>query len=185
MDEGYEVVVSRGYRTLTESSYIADADETVRDVHIPLNVGEKQKINGMIFGGLKRCSYPIQKFSSDSERAFASLLETDTINNKWFKPTRDQFQISYRDSNGSTAMYEPDFVAETADCKYIFEPKQQSAMTDPNVIAKRDAAVAWCKYASDHELKNYGKPWVYVLIPHTAIVPSATLKGLIQQWTVS
>lgn len=67
----------------------------------------------MIFGGLKRCSYPIQKFSSDSERAFASLLESDTIKNKWFKPTRDQFQITYRDTNGSTAMYEPDFVIET------------------------------------------------------------------------
>lgn len=181
-DEGYDVVVSRGYQTFTDATYAADGNEKLRNVHQPLATGERDRIGGMLFGGFERCSYPVQKFSSDSERMFASLLEKDTDVKKWFKPTRDQFAISYRDSNGSTAMYEPDFVVETDTHKYIVEPKQSSMMADPNVLAKKSAAVTWCENATKHELSNGGKAWAYVLVPHTAILPSATLKGLVQQY---
>lgn len=181
-DEGYEVTVSRGYQTFTDTSYSADGDEKLRNVHQPLATGERDRIGGMLFGGFERCSYPVQKFSSDSERMFASLLEKDLDTKKWFKPTRDQFAISYRDANGSTATYEPDFVVETATHKYIIEPKQASLMNDPNVQAKKSAAVTWCQNATEHELKNAGKAWSYVLVPHTAILPSATLSGLVQQY---
>jgi T5orf172 domain len=101
---------------------------------------------------------------------------------KWFKPTRDQFTISYRDVNGNTANYEPDFVVETNTQKFIIEPKQASLMTDANVLAKKNSAVKWCENASKYEQSNGGKPWMYVLVPHTAILPSATLKGLVQQY---
>jgi type III restriction enzyme len=183
VDEGYEVLVSRGYQTLASCSYVASGDEKVRNIHQPLVPGEKDKIGSMVFGGFKRCLYPIQKFGSDSERAFASLLENDTTNNKWFKPSREQFQINYRSQGGATLQYEPDFVVETDDRKYLFEPKQQSEMNDPDVLAKAAAAVEWCKNASKHESKHaHGKPWSYVLIPHTSILPSATIKGLVQQF---
>ncbi len=181
-DEGYDVVVSRGYQTFTDTSYTADGNEKLRDVHQPLATGERDRIAGMVFGGFERCSYPVQKFSSDSERMFASLLEKDKDVKKWFKPTREQFAISYRDSNGSTAMYEPDFVVETATHKIIIEPKQAGLMTDANVLAKKSAAVTWCEHATKHEQSNGGKAWMYVLVPHTAILPSATLKGLVQQY---
>lgn len=181
-DEGYEVTVSRGYQTFTDTSYSADGNEKLRNVHQPLATGERDRIGGMLFGGFERCSYPVQKFSSDSERMFASLLEKDLDAVKWFKPTRDQFTISYRDASGSTATYEPDFVVETATHKYIVEPKQASLINDANVQAKKSAAVTWCQNATEHELKNGGKAWVYVLVPHTAILPSATLKGLVQQY---
>jgi type III restriction enzyme len=185
VDEGYEVVVSKGYQILKDFSYAISGDEKERDVHIPLMIGEKDKIAGMIFGGFKKCSYPKQKFSSDTERAFASMLERDPSIIKWFKPTREQFQIRYRKTCGSTSHYEPDFVVETNDTKYIFEPKQQSLIEDPDVLAKSSAATAWCQNATTHELKHTdsnGKPWVYVLIPHTAITASSTIKGLIQQF---
>jgi type III restriction enzyme len=181
-DEGYEVTVSRGYQTFTDTSYSADGNEKLRNVHQPLATGERDRIGGMLFGGFERCSYPVQKFSSDSERMFASLLEKDLDAMKWFKPTRDQFAISYRDASGSTATYEPDFVVETNTHKYIVEPKQASLVNDPNVQAKKSAAVTWCDNATKHELSNGGKAWVYVLVPHTAILPSATLKGLVQQY---
>ena len=181
-DEGYEVTVSRGYQTFTDTSYSADGNEKLRNVHQPLATGERDRIGGMLFGGFERCSYPVQKFSSDSERMFASLLEKDLDAVKWFKPTRDQFAISYRDASGSTATYEPDFVVETATHKYIVEPKQASLINDANVQAKKSAAVTWCQNATEHELKNGGKTWAYVLVPHTAILPSATLKGLVQQY---
>ena len=54
--------------------------------------------------------------------------------------------------------------------------------TDPNVLAKKSAAVTWCENATKHEQSNGGKAWAYVLVPHTAILPSATLKGLVQQY---
>jgi len=181
-DDGYDVVVSRGYQTFTDTSYTADGNEKLRNVHQALATGERDRITGMVFGGFERCSYPIQKFSSDSERMFASLLEKDADVKKWFKPTRDQFAISYRDTNGSTAMYEPDFVVETNTHKFIVEPKQASLVNDPNVQAKKSAAVTWCENATKHELSNGGKAWAYVLVPHTAILPSATLKGLVQQY---
>ena len=181
-DEGYEVTVSRGYQTFTDTSYSADGDEKLRNVHQPLATGERDRIGGMLFGGFERCSYPVQKFSSDSERAFASLLEKDLDVKKWFKPTRDQFSISYRDASGTTANYEPDFVVETATHKYIIEPKQASMMDDANVLAKKSAAVTWCQNATAHEVKNGGKEWAYILIPHTAILPSATLSGLVKQY---
>jgi type III restriction enzyme len=181
-DEGYEVTVSRGYQTFTDTSYSADGNEKLRNVHQPLATGERDRIGGMLFGGFERCSYPVQKFSSDSERMFASLLEKDLDAVKWFKPTRDQFAISYRDASGSTATYEPDFVVETATHKYIVEPKQASLINDPNVQAKKSAAVTWCQNATEHELKNGGKAWAYVLVPHTAILPSATLSGLVKQY---
>lgn len=181
-DEGYEITVSRGYQTFADTSYSADGNEKLRNVHQPLVTGERDRIGGMLFGGFERCSYPVQKFSSDSERIFASLLEKDLDVKKWFKPTRDQFAISYRDANGSTATYEPDFVVETATCKYIVEPKQASLINDLNVQAKKSAAVTWCQNATEHELKNGGKAWAYVLVPHTAILPSATLIGLVKQY---
>ena len=181
-DEGYEVSVSRGYQTFTDTSYSADGDEKLRNVHQPLATGERDRIGGMLFGGFIRCSYPVQKFSSDSERMFASLLEKDMDARKWFKPTRDQFAITYRDTSGSTATYEPDFVVETATHKYIVEPKQASLINDANVQAKKSAAVTWCQNATKHEIKNGGKPWAYILVPHTAILPSATLSGLVKQY---
>lgn len=183
-DEGYDVFVSQSYQVFTDITYVADGNEKLRNVHQSLATGEKDRIGGMLFGGFERCSYSVQKFSSDSERMFASLLEKDADVKKWFKPTRDQFAISYRDSNGSSAMYEPDFVVETASHKYIVEPKQASLINDPNVIAKKSAAVIWCEHATKHEMSNGGKTWAYLLIPHTAILPSATLKGLVQQFKV-
>lgn len=181
-DEGYEVTVSRGYQTFTDASYSADGNEKLRNVHQPLVTGERDRIGGMLFGGFERCSYPVQKFSSDSERMLASLLEKDLDAKKWFKPTRDQFSLSYRDASGSSATYEPDFVVETATHKYIVEPKQASLINDPNVQAKKSAAVTWCNNATEHELKNGGKAWIYLLVPHTAILPSATLNGLVKQY---
>ena len=181
-DEGYEVTISRGYQTFTDITYSADGNEKLRNVHVPLATGERDRIGGMLFGGFERCSYPVQKFSSDSERLFASLIEKDLDVKKWFKPTRDQFAISYRDASGGTSTYEPDFVVETATHKYIIEPKQANLINDPNVMAKKGAAVMWCQNATDHELKNGGKAWAYVLVPHTAILPSATLSGLVQQY---
>ncbi|MDP5339468.1 MAG: hypothetical protein NWQ28_12935 [Nodularia sp. (in: cyanobacteria)] len=102
-------------------------------------------------------------------------MERDAI--KWFKPARGQFQIYYK-WEGDYLEYQPDFVAETAEIIYILEPKNKEEIDNLQVVAKKDVAVQWCKYASDYMLKHNGKPWVYVLIPHDAIAQNMTLTGL-------
>ena len=68
------------------------------------------------------------------------------------------------------------------DARPMLEPKASSQMTDPIVLAKKESAIKWCKNASDYAEKNGGKPWCYVLIPHTAIAVNMTLDGLVQQF---
>jgi type III restriction enzyme len=75
--------------------------------------------------------------------------------------------------------YVPDFVAETNDHIYMLEPKARNEMTDADVLAKKDAAVRWCKHATKYAVSNSGKPWQYALIPHDAIAENMTLAGLV------
>ena len=37
------------------------------------------------------------------------------------------------------------------------------------------AALQYCKHASEHNLKNSGKPWKYLLIPHSEVLPNMSL----------
>ena len=105
----------------------------------------------------------------------AIILEREAI--KWFKPAKGQFQLYYK-WHGNYSEYQPDFVAETADIIYMLEPKAQNETINPEVLAKKDVAIQWCKNASDHMLTHGGKPWQYVLIPHGAIAQNMTIKGL-------
>jgi type III restriction enzyme len=148
--------------------------ESVRDVR--QTVKHKQEIPRLLFGGFRRCVYPVQQFSSDPERLFALMLEDepDQPQLKWFKPVRGQFKIFYRNNEG----YEPDFVVETAESKYLCEPKRASEIDDATVHDKARAAAQWCRYATAHEKAHNGKPWSYLLIPHDAINASATLRSL-------
>lgn len=57
----------------------------------------------------------------------------------------------------------------------MVEPKMASEMKDPEVIAKRDAAVMWCRHASEYAAIHKGKPWRYVLVPHNEIAENMTL----------
>ena len=128
-----------------------------------------------LFGGFQRCLYAVQKFQSDQERKLAVILERDA--EKWFKPAGRQFQLFYK-WGADQAEYQPDFVAETANCIYMLEAKASNKMDDPVVLAKRDVAVSWCRYASDYAKSYDGKPWKYVLIPHDAISENMTLHRL-------
>jgi type III restriction enzyme len=49
---------------------------------------------------------------------------------------------------------------------------------DEEVEAKANAAVQWCKHATNHELLNGGKEWVYLLIPHNDVKENMTIAGL-------
>lgn len=171
----YEVHVSRGFTTLTPSAFNAPADEQPRPFRTP--VDEKRNIRSMLFGGFRKCLFPVQKFDSDTERRFAVLLENDQTALKWVKPNKNTFQIHYEgDSN-----YEPDFVVETENAYYLCEPKAEQEMDDETVKAKAHAATLWCKHATSVSRK----PWHYLLVPHNAVDESRSLAGLAAQYKKS
>jgi type III restriction enzyme len=64
----------------------------------------------------------------------------------------------------------------------MLEPKDKSEMTHPDVLAKTEAAVQWCRHASDHAATFNGKAWRYALIPHDAIAENITLEWLTEQF---
>lgn len=176
---GYEAKVSKGFTQLRPIGCTAPAGAAARPFRAP--VDEPQYIRGLRFTGFQRCLYPEQRFDSDTERRFAVLLEDDADVLKWFKPGKGQLSIYYSADHS----YEPDFIVETATAKYLCEPKRASEMDDPIVLAKARAAAAWCRHATAHAAEHHGKPWIYLLVPHTSITGSATLAGLAAAYAVS
>jgi len=174
----YEVKINKGFTELKPSAYTAPADSP------PLNYrqspADKSNMARYLFGGFTKCLYPVQKFQSDSERKLAVILEHDA--EKWFKPTKGQFQIFYK-SGADHLEYQPDFVAETAEHIYMLEPKARNELEAADVIAKRDVAVKWCQNATAHAKTYDGKPWSYLLIPHDVLADNMTLAALAQQFT--
>ena len=168
----YDVTIIRGFEHPKMSSVSYDSQEKAR--YFRYGVEDLSSIRGMVFDGFQKCLYPIQKFDSDTERKFATLLEDDASVLKWFKPTREDFKIYYTPER----TYEPDFVVETTTHKLLCEPKMEKDMLTDEVKEKAQAAQKWCELASKHALDHGDKPWKYLLIPHTAIVASATLEGL-------
>jgi type III restriction enzyme len=169
----YEVVVSKGYTEFKPSAYTYSVNEPPADYRV--SPADKSNMAKYVFGGFKRCLYPVQKFDSEAERVLAVILDRDA--EKWFKPAKGQFQIFYK-QGANQLEYQPDFVAETKDAIYMLEPKASNQMEDEIVLAKMEAAIKWCKNASDYAAANGGKPWRYVLIPHTAIAVNMTVDGL-------
>ena len=171
----YEVVVSKGFMELKPSAYTYSVNEPPADYRV--SPADKSNMSKYVFGGFKRCLYPVQKFDSEAERVLAMILERDA--EKWFKPAKGQFQIFY---GADHLEYQPDFVAETKDAIYMLESKASNQMDDAIVLAKKEAAIRCCKNSSDYSAANGGKPWRYVLIPHNAIAVNMTLDGLAGQF---
>jgi len=128
-----------------------------------------------VFAGFERALYPMQKFDSDQERIYAGLLEKSDQVQKWMKPARKQLQIEWGDRG---ANYEPDFVIETSDEKWLVEVKAENELENADVLAKARAAIEWCAHASESAKSSEDKPWIYLLIPHTAITTTTTVDAL-------
>jgi len=175
-DVDYEVKVSKGFTELKPSAYsqIEEAPEDYRAMP-----ADKGNISSYLFGGFKRCLYPVQKFHSDTERRLAIILERDSI--KWFRPAKGQFQIYYK-QGADHLEYQPDFVAETEKAIYMIEPKMRKEMEDPIVLEKKKSAAEWCHRATEHATSHEGKPWLYILVPHDEIKDNITIDGLAERF---
>lgn len=168
----YEAHVTKGFVTLKQGSYTIDGD--VRDFRIALPEGQRSNIRALLFDTFTKCLFTVQKFDSDSERRFAVILENDPDVQKWCRPNKNDLRIYY----SHETQYEPDFVVETTECKYLCEPKRADQIGTEEVQAKARAASTWCQQATEHAQKYGGKPWRYLLIPHDRIQENMTLKGL-------
>ncbi len=168
----YEARVSAGFRTVHPQLVAVEAGEGARDFR--QEVKDKSEINSLLFGGFRKCLKTYCKFQSDPERVFSMVLEKDEDVRKWFRPTRSDIRIFYK--LGSTEReYEPDFIVETKNGKWICETKKASEMGDAEVQAKARAAVLWCRYATEAT----GENWGYLLIPHDHARLSMTFAGFV------
>jgi type III restriction enzyme len=170
--DNYEIRVTRGFMLLQPQPLNVVPGQRVRDFRQAVTPASETRKH--VFGGFKKCSYSLQKFDSDPERRFAVLIESEPSVQKWIKPGKGQFQIEYRSGEN----YEPDFVVETADKMLICEVKAQNEANDPDVLAKAQAAVNWCKAASEHGAQANGKLWSYLLITDDRLIGAATVAGL-------
>lgn len=178
-DDDYEVRVTRGFTLLQAQPMSVVPGQRMRDVRQPVTpVSETRR---HVFGGFRKCCYPLQKFDSDPERRLAALIDADASVEKWIKPGRNQFQIEYR----SGEAYEPDFVVETSDRMLVCEVKARGELDDAVVRAKATAAAKWCQTATVHALSSPRKPWTYLLIPDDQIAGNATLEGLGSRFAVT
>jgi type III restriction enzyme len=172
-DEGYEATVHRGWTELKPCAYTAAAGESPRDFRqAPPDLN---RIGTYLFGGFRRCLYPVQKFHSNPERILSVILDRDT--ERWFRPNNGQFQIRYRRGSDHPE-YVPDFVAETASALVMLEVKASNQLSDPEVRSKAEAAREWARHATDYTTKNGGKPWHYVILAHDLLQENMTLDGL-------
>ena len=133
-------------------------------------------ITKYVFRGFERACHFEYKFDSKAEQDFAFVLENDGLIVKWMRPAPNQFRI-YWDNNSKR--YEPDFIVETSDCRFMVEVKRSDQTEEATVLAKKDAALRYCKYANDFAIRNAGKPWVYLLIPHNEISRNSSFDFLV------
>jgi type III restriction enzyme len=166
-----EVVVSQGFTALKPGAVTADGDV------LPLHQAppDKSRIATLVYGGFTKCAYSYQKFQSDTERVLAVILERDA--RKWLRPVAGQFNIYYR-RGADQPEYVPDFVAATDGLNLLIETKKAADMQTDEVLTKAKAAAAWCEHATAFATANGSAGWKYLLIPHDAVMVSATLSAL-------
>ncbi len=129
-----------------------------------------------VFRGFEKSCHFEYKFDSRTEQTLSYILENDNDVLKWLRPAANQFRIYWQHNS---KIYEPDFVAETADCIYLIEPKAANEINSPDVQSKAQAAIKYCKYATEFTAEHGGKQWKYVLIPHDQVTKTSSFKGVI------
>lgn len=129
-----------------------------------------------VFRGFEKSCHFEYKFDSRTEQTLAIILENDKEVLKWLRPAPNQFRIYWQHNS---KIYEPDFVAETADCIYLIETKRADEIPTTEVQAKAQAALKYCNYATEFTAENNGKPWKYALIPHDIVTKTSSFKGVV------
>ena len=148
-----------------------------RDFHEPVPT-PKSDVKKYVYVGFKKSYYTRYRFDSSTELDFSFILETNGEVLKWLRPVPSQFNIYW--GNGAHK-YEVDFILETADAIYMCETKAEKDIHDSEVQAKAEAASEFCRSASEFTAQSGGKPWHYVIIPHTLVDRGYTFNYILNQ----
>lgn len=136
-------------------------------------VADKKNIKNYLFEGYRKSYYPVNSFDSDDERRFAVVLEDDEDVVRFIKPPLSQLGLFYR----AGKQYNPDFLVETKNCKYMVEVKAANQVNNEDVQEKARAGVKWCECAS--KVDADGKEWKYRLVSGEDIIIGNTLKYIL------
>lgn len=147
------------------------------DFHEPVPT-PKSIVPKFVYVGFKKSYYTKYRFNSSTELDFSFILETNKEVLKWIRPVPNQLNIYW--SSGAKK-YEPDFIVETSDAIYMCETKAEKNVYDADVQAKAEAAREFCHRATEFTSKNGGKPWRYVIIPHTLVDRAYSFNYILQQ----
>lgn len=139
-------------------------------VNLKKEISDKKNIKNYLFDGYTKSYYPVNSFDSDDERRFSIILEEDDEVIRFIKPPLNQLGLFYR----AGKQYNPDFLVETKDCKYMIEVKAANQVNNDDVQEKARAGIKWCECAS--KVDADGKKWKYRLIPGEVIKIGNTLK---------
>lgn len=175
----YEKPIVRPFTKIEDhnySKYSQDSIHDLRETITPTNA-----IPSKVFSGFKKACHNLYKFDSKTEKDFAIILEQDTTVTKWLRPAPNQFRIYWKQN---TKQYYPDFVAETTDTIYMVETKKETDIDSTEVQEKSQAALIYCKNATEFNIEHGGKPWKYILIPHNAVMLNMSFPGLVGKYEV-
>lgn len=134
------------------------------EVSLHTEVSDKINIRKYIFFGYKKSYYEKNSFDSDPERKFSVILEEDKKVIRWVKPPLNQLGIFY----AAGLQYNPDFLIETEDAKYMVEVKAENELDDKTVLLKKEEGELWCKFATKVDVDN--KKWHYRLVSDKHII---------------
>lgn len=131
---------------------------------------DKSNIKKYVFTGYKKSYYPMNAFDSDTERLLSIILEEDPDVVRWIKPPLNQLGLFWQ----AGQQYNPDFLVETKDGKYMVEVKAANEVTAVDVVAKAREGIKWCRFASMADPDK--KKWEYRLISDDNIQIGNTCK---------
>jgi len=164
-----EVIDTRNYNLQQSYGYIE---------RVGLYGAYKEKIQSVLFDGIKKGVFSTVKFDSHPELLLARVLETDPDVKNWLKPAPQEFNITYNHGRN----YEPDFVVETERSIYLIEVKGEDKLTDADVIAKKKRGIQYCEVASRWGKANGYKEWKYLFIPSKQVLPNSSFMQVAKQY---
>lgn len=142
-------------------------------LHYTKEISDKRNIRQYVFEGYKKSYYSQNAFDSDDERRFSVILEEDDAVLRFIKPPLNQLGLFYK----AGRQYNPDFIVETEEAKYMVEIKAANRTEDADVLNKAKSAIQWCSCATDIDT-DY-KPWYFKLIPGQEIIIGNTFKYVV------
>lgn len=142
-------------------------------LHYTKEISDKRNIRQYVFEGYKKSYYSQNAFDSDDERRFSEILEEDDAVLRFIKPPLNQLGLFYK----AGKQYNPDFIVETDDAKYMIEIKAANRTDDADVLDKAQSAIQWCSCATDVDTDH--KPWHFKLVSGQEIIIGNTFKYVV------